>query len=331
MIYVHDSYLTGLILYLGGETEEIVLCKNVLVITNLNIFIFICFHRTIHRKQQGPAAVEANNVFFYLTYYGSCDVASIKDDNLRIATELQIAHFGQCPMQLFWRPHVSKLPKSSSRRRQTLSELLHLYDIQNNEASSNIDGNELLFGSAPLEYWVHVSAPPPGPNAPIIAVRLVVPDRCLAIDSQGIFHFFRFGWNPDSKAADDAQIGTETLFPDKGSFRTIRELPHFRSIPRLHFSMLNHSLLKREKDLYPVVVAISRCIFNRSLLVISDGDGRGALCFQLVDPTKGIVEGEVLVPSTHSSRVSAIHTDPIGAGKFASNTEQSFSLLETLS
>jgi Beige/BEACH domain len=47
------------------------------------------------KKQQGPESVKANNVFFYLTYFGSVDVASIKDDALRHATELQIAHFGQ--------------------------------------------------------------------------------------------------------------------------------------------------------------------------------------------------------------------------------------------
>jgi hypothetical protein len=47
------------------------------------------------RKQQGPEAVKANNVFFYLTYYGSVDVASIEDESLRQATELQIAHFGR--------------------------------------------------------------------------------------------------------------------------------------------------------------------------------------------------------------------------------------------
>ena len=56
-------------------------------------------------KQKGPAAVAAHNVFFYLTYYGSVDVASIDDPELRRATELQIAHFGQCPLQVFTRPH----------------------------------------------------------------------------------------------------------------------------------------------------------------------------------------------------------------------------------
>ena len=43
-------------------------------------------------KQRGPEAVEACNVFYYLTYYGSVDRDRITDDALRRATELQIAH-----------------------------------------------------------------------------------------------------------------------------------------------------------------------------------------------------------------------------------------------
>ena len=264
------------------------------------------------RKQQGPASVEAYNVFFYLTYYGSCDVASIEDDDLRIATELQIAHFGQCPMQLFWRPHVSKLPLTSPRRRLSLSELLKLYEIQSTADS------QLIFGSAPLEYWIHLSAPPPGPHAPIIAIRLVEPDRCLAVDAQGIFHFFRFGWKPhlDPVKEDDDNEVNGSLFVDKGLFVAQRDLPHFQSIPRLHYSIPKVARrLKADKHESFAVVAISKCMFNRSLLVISDGDGKGALCFQFVDPTKNIIDGQVIVPSAHASRVSAIHTDPIGVGK----------------
>ena len=253
-----------------------------------------------------------------MTYYGSCDVASIEDDDLRIATELQIAHFGQCPMQLFWRPHVAKLSKLSTRRRLSLSELLRLYDIQNNNTAAQNGDNQLLFSSAPLEYWLHLSAPPPGPHAPIVAVRLVVPDRCLAVDAQGIFHFFRFGWkpNPESILEEDQDV-SDDLFPDRGVFVAQRELPHFRSIPRLHYSTPKYSKkINPDEQVRSTVVSISKCVFNRSLLVVSDGDGKGALCFQFVDPTKGVVDGEVVVPSVHSSRVSALHMDPIGAGKF---------------
>jgi len=61
-------------------------------------------------KQRGPAAVEAKNVFFYLTYDGAVDVAQIEDEALRRATEMQIAYFGQCPLQLFKRAHPARDP-----------------------------------------------------------------------------------------------------------------------------------------------------------------------------------------------------------------------------
>jgi len=57
-------------------------------------------------KQVGEEAIKANNVFFYLTYSGSVDRKALSEDEaLRKATELQIAHFGQVPMQLFNSPH----------------------------------------------------------------------------------------------------------------------------------------------------------------------------------------------------------------------------------
>ncbi len=56
-------------------------------------------------KQRGQQALESHNVFYYLTYYGVVDLDSIEDPALREATELQIAHFGQCPKQLWTKPH----------------------------------------------------------------------------------------------------------------------------------------------------------------------------------------------------------------------------------
>jgi len=271
---------------------------------------FILF---FYRKQQGLEAVEANNVFFYLTYYGSCDVASIEDDNLRFATELQIAHFGQCPMQLFWRPHVQKFPRNSPRRRLSLSEMLGVFDLENLQRTSIIN-RQLPFESAPISHWVHLFAPPPGPHAPLISVRFVFPDRCIAIDALGIYHFFRWAWKADMEQSDERPSRLNDLFSDRGYFVGQRELPHFRSVPRLRFSRPKPTNWKNKSD--GVVVAISKCLYaTRSLLVVSDGDGQGGLCFQLVDPSKCIVQGEVHVSSAHSSRISAIHMDPIGTGE----------------
>jgi hypothetical protein len=56
-------------------------------------------------KQRGAAAVEAANVFYFLTYEGMVDIDAIKDEAERRATEAQINNFGQTPVQLLKKPH----------------------------------------------------------------------------------------------------------------------------------------------------------------------------------------------------------------------------------
>jgi hypothetical protein len=51
-------------------------------------------------KQRGPEAIKSHNVFYYLTYEGAVNLEQISDPAMRKATELQIAHFGQCPRRL---------------------------------------------------------------------------------------------------------------------------------------------------------------------------------------------------------------------------------------
>ncbi|XP_050076251.1 protein FAN-like [Anopheles maculipalpis] len=60
-------------------------------------------------KQQGKAALDADNVFYHLCYEGSVDLGSINDLAARHAIEVQISEFGQIPKQLFRTAHVSKL------------------------------------------------------------------------------------------------------------------------------------------------------------------------------------------------------------------------------
>jgi Beige/BEACH domain/PH domain associated with Beige/BEACH len=278
------------------------------------------------RKQQGPESVKAHNVFFYLTYYGTVDVASIEDEALRKATELQIAHFGQCPMQLFKRPHIRRLPRNYFNLSvyQVLSAFTQRQaERKNTESGDGDDLDELartpsanrahlhsVFGdpvflpflSAPLSHWVHSSAPPPGPHSALVAVRLSGVDRCVAIDEKGIYHFFRWAWRSDD-VPPGTLIGDRNF--DSGCFVAQRELPRFRSVPRLMYS-------PQADD--SITVAISKTLFaNRSvLLVLSNGDAFGSLCMQLVDPVKGDVRGEVLVPQVHAARITCIATDAIG-------------------
>jgi factor associated with neutral sphingomyelinase activation len=59
-------------------------------------------------KQRGEAAVEADNVFFHLTYEGAVDLDALPDAEARAGMEAQIREFGQTPTQVFAAPHPAR-------------------------------------------------------------------------------------------------------------------------------------------------------------------------------------------------------------------------------
>jgi len=79
--------------------------ESVHVSANLHKWIDLVFGY----KQRGRFAVEAVNVFHYLTYQGAIDVCGITDETQRQAVLSQIGHFGQCPQQVFQRPHPARV------------------------------------------------------------------------------------------------------------------------------------------------------------------------------------------------------------------------------
>ncbi|KAF4324192.1 hypothetical protein BBO99_00000115 [Phytophthora kernoviae] len=76
--------------------KNLVALESEYVSTNIHHWIDLVFGW----KQRGSAAVEANNVFFYLTYEGMVDVDSITDPIVKSSMQSQIAHFGQTPTQV---------------------------------------------------------------------------------------------------------------------------------------------------------------------------------------------------------------------------------------
>ncbi|XP_073132382.1 BEACH domain-containing protein B isoform X2 [Henckelia pumila] len=61
-------------------------------------------------KQRGKPAVEAANVFYYLTYEGAVNLEDMEDELQKSAIEDQIANFGQTPIQLFRKKHPRRGP-----------------------------------------------------------------------------------------------------------------------------------------------------------------------------------------------------------------------------
>ena len=73
-------------------------------------------------QQRGKEAVNAQNVFHYLTYAGHVDVDQIADPMRRAAVIETIRSFGQTPTQLFTTPHPPRkvVPRMGSLFRSTL-------------------------------------------------------------------------------------------------------------------------------------------------------------------------------------------------------------------
>lgn len=91
-------------------------------------------------KQQGAEAVQANNLFYHLTYEKAVDLDAIKDPRERAAIENQIQEFGQTPSQLFFAAHP---------RRNDLSAPIVTHTTQASAKESNASPSERSLSPSP--------------------------------------------------------------------------------------------------------------------------------------------------------------------------------------
>lgn len=88
---------------------------------NLHLWIDLIFGH----KQRGETAVEATNVFHYLSYHGAKDLDNIEDPVERLATIGIIHNFGQTPHQIFQKAHAARDdPKNKTKRLDSAAENL---------------------------------------------------------------------------------------------------------------------------------------------------------------------------------------------------------------
>ncbi|KAF9701788.1 hypothetical protein EKO04_001077 [Ascochyta lentis] len=122
------------------------------VSANLHHWIDLIFGH----KQRGEAAVEAANVFHWMTYQGAIDLDSIVDEKERAQKISVINNFGQTPTQVFQRPHPSRENVAKTIKLDTAAESLHrvpgtLLEAHDRIASLNyIAKSEKLLCSAPF-------------------------------------------------------------------------------------------------------------------------------------------------------------------------------------
>ena len=125
-------------------------------------------------KQRGVAALQADNLFYHLTYEGSMDLDSDQSPNSseevtvgktsqnkmeREAIDVQIQEFGQTPRQLFYKPHPSRrgecfLNSTSSSERNMQSTVYHSSgdtDVSDTKTSKQLDSKAIAAVSNKLD------------------------------------------------------------------------------------------------------------------------------------------------------------------------------------
>jgi hypothetical protein len=109
-------------------------------------------------KQRGEAAIEAANVFHWMTYQGAMDLDSITDEKERAQKISVINNFGQTPTQVFQRPHPKKENTHKPAKLDTSAESLHrvpgtLLDAHDRIASlAYLAKTDKLLVSAPFRH-----------------------------------------------------------------------------------------------------------------------------------------------------------------------------------
>ncbi|KAF2867316.1 hypothetical protein BDV95DRAFT_502883 [Massariosphaeria phaeospora] len=110
-------------------------------------------------KQRGEAAIEAANVYHFMTYQGAIDLDAITDEKDRASKISVINNFGQTPVQVFQRPHPQKEePATKLKKLDTAAESLHRLPMTLLEANDRVSslayitkGDKLLC-SAPFRH-----------------------------------------------------------------------------------------------------------------------------------------------------------------------------------
>eukprot|EP01038_Epipyxis_sp_PR26KG_P005336 gene5336-7405_t len=161
-------------------------------------------------KQRGPDAVEAHNVFYYLTYYGSVNRYMIEDEALRRATELQIAHFGQIPLQLFRTPHPSRkvsgnnatIPIPRQFKKCFQSSIATSSSPRAQEFVDPLNDDELTAAEAACTV-VNKN------NSHLIISCAIFNDRVICVQDNGILDVLRFATSEEAKGAITAYAATK--------------------------------------------------------------------------------------------------------------------------
>ncbi|TDH66045.1 hypothetical protein CCR75_007127 [Bremia lactucae] len=278
-------------------------------------------------KQRGRASLDANNVFYYLTYYGVVDLDQINDPFLRESMELQIAHFGQCPMQLFQTCHPSRYGTSHSQTKVSVSVVEHSTTIVSNSDRTSSSGfqtivpRSLSLSFHDLSVLAHEKRRQWTCQATVQSITChsiraiqILSDRVVSINEHGILEVFQWTLVPKDKTMHSRIVSIHhepyepvPCSPIQDEWHEcpwLLELHRDESIkasipciPMYEHFIINgiHTSLKRS----PLVIS------DNGRVVISGGARNGALHIRLVDLDTNHVIGKASVVG-HTAAITCL-------------------------
>ena len=155
-------------------------------------------------KQRGHDSIEACNVFYYLTYYGAVDLYAITDETLRKATELQIAHFGQVPLQLFNTPHPAR-KVTGKEANLPITRFLKKSFALSSSLTSSTTANDLYHFTTPISDEEELVYTAPSTlvyrkSQSVIVHVAVLNDRILCVLDNGVIEMIKYCTSDEAKA-----------------------------------------------------------------------------------------------------------------------------------
>lgn len=182
-------------------------------------------------KQRGAAAIEADNLFYYLTYPGAIDRDKMDATTLE-SVDAQIAHFGQCPSMVFDSPHPAKV---LGRRVCVPRPLRHCFSLQAGQLGflAPADPAEALVYNA--YNTVAVESTARGAAAAVVGIK-ISGQRIFCIRDNGQVNIYRHKASVDTHFALKQQSifrhsasGGSDISRESGSQAPSGELCHMQS------------------------------------------------------------------------------------------------------
>lgn len=235
-------------------------------------------------KQRGPEAVDAKNVFYYLTYYGAVDHYRIEDESLRRATELQIAHFGQTPMQLFKVPHPARKVRGPSAVHSLIRPLKNIFkpNMVDQMVTPTCDEESIAINT-PCTLLLRKSSS-------VVVCTSILVDRIICVLDNGVVEILKYSTSDDAKQALQAYQASQKALSKKGTSLSNNSdhSDSFRGIATEDLLFLDSS------DPMVSISSVSKSTVT-TVDFLSDEVNNQLTEFQYISPAEWLRDGESLI------------------------------------